>query len=138
MPVGGGPPQTLSTGSLATPTGATWNRDGVILFSLLAGPIQRISAAGGTAASPVTKRDDAKQQLAHSFPCFLPDGKRFLYYIRSANPEFDGIYVRRPRVMMNGCCCAPAPTWSMFPAVIFSTCVRGFYWRIRSMRRERR
>ena len=95
VPVGGGPPQTLSTGSLATPTGATWNRDGVILFSLLAGPIQRISAAGGTAASPVTKRDEAKQQLAHSFPCFLPDGKRFLYYIRSANPEFDGIYVRR-------------------------------------------
>ena len=94
VPVGGGPPQTLSAAALATPTGATWNRDGVILFSTLAGPIQRISDAGGTPASPVTKRDDAKQQLAHSFPCFLPDGKRFLYYMRSANPEFDGIYVR--------------------------------------------
>ena len=95
VPVGGGPPQTLSTGALATPTGASWNRDGVILFSLLAGPIQRVSAAGGTAAVPVTKRDESKQQLTHSFPCFLPDGKRFLYYIRSANPEFDGIYVRQ-------------------------------------------
>ncbi len=26
---------------------------------------------------------------------FPPDGKRFLYYMRSANPEFDGIYVRQ-------------------------------------------
>ena len=93
VPVSGGPPQTLTTRALATPTGATWNADGTILFSLLQGPVQRISAAGGVAAVAVTSGIDSNH-LSHSFPWFLPDGKRFLYYVRSANPELDGIYLR--------------------------------------------
>ena len=91
--VAGDPPQMLSTGSLATPTGATWSPQGVILFSLLAGPIHRISASGGAPAIAVTSGDESKN-LAHSFPCFLPDGKRFLYYKRSADADQDGIYLR--------------------------------------------
>ena len=90
----GGPPQTLSSGAGVTPTGATWNADGLILVSLVSGPIRKISGSGGTAAVDVGPFDQSKQPLAHSFPWFLPDGSRFLYYLRSANPEFDGIYLR--------------------------------------------
>ena len=91
VPVGGGPPQTLIT-ALATATGATWNRDGTILFSSLQGPIRRISASGASTPVAVTIITP-QQQVNHSFPHFLPDGKRFLYYIRSADSERDGIYV---------------------------------------------
>ena len=74
----------------------TWNREGVILF----GPngatgsnmIQRVSAAGGTPA-PVTTLDSSRQQDFHAWPCFLPDGKHFLYFAHSANPENSAIYV---------------------------------------------
>jgi hypothetical protein len=93
VPVTGGPSETLVS-ALATGTGATWNRDGVILFSATASPIQRIDASGGTRPVAVTSSDDFQKQVAHSFPHFLPDGKRFLYYVRSFNPEQDGIYVR--------------------------------------------
>jgi Tol biopolymer transport system component len=90
VPVEGGPAQTLTAG-LATGTGATWNRDGVILFSAVQGPIRRIAASGASAPAEVTTL--AADQLSHFFPSFLPDGTRFLYYVRSADPEKDGIYL---------------------------------------------
>ena len=92
--VSGGPPQTLAAASGAVM--GTWNREGVILF----GPngatglnmIQRVSAAGGTPV-PVTTLDSSRQQDFHAWPCFLPDGKHFLYFAHSANPENSAIYV---------------------------------------------
>ena len=85
--VTGGPPQTLATGT-ATVTGATWSRDDVILFSSLASPIQRLPARGSEAPNSVTTFTNTtqQQQPAHSFPYFLPDGKRFLYVVRSSRP----------------------------------------------------
>ena len=93
--VTGGPPQTLATGT-ATVTGATWSRDDVILFSSLAAPIQRLPARGSEAPTAVTTFTGAtqQQQPAHSFPYFLPDGKRFLYVVRSPRPDQNGIYLR--------------------------------------------
>ena len=94
VPVGGGRPQTVSEASLV-PTGGTWNADGVILFSSLSGPIRRVAATGGQ-PQPATVHGSDKLSVEeiHSFPHFLPDGKRFLYYIRSPNPETNGIYVK--------------------------------------------
>jgi eukaryotic-like serine/threonine-protein kinase len=89
--VSGGPPQTLGYANL--PTAGAWNRDGVILVSGQTGPIGRTSTAGGemTAASTL---DQSRQEVAHLFPHFLPDGRRFLFYARSTTPEHDGIYVK--------------------------------------------
>jgi hypothetical protein len=74
----------------------TWNRESVILFGLnaatLPSMIQRVSAAGSTPA-PVTTLDASRQQDFHLWPCFLPDGKHFLYLAHSANPENSAIYV---------------------------------------------
>jgi Tol biopolymer transport system component/tRNA A-37 threonylcarbamoyl transferase component Bud32 len=91
VPAAGGPAETI-TASPANDMG-TWNRDGVILFSTGAGSaILRVPSAGGS-ATPVTSLDASQQVLGHSWPCFLPDGKHFLYTIYTSNPENRGIYV---------------------------------------------
>jgi Tol biopolymer transport system component len=71
--------------------GGTWSRDGTILFSS-ASVIQRVSASGG-AREPVSSLDTARQETAHLFPAFLPDGKSFLFTISSANENNQGIHV---------------------------------------------
>jgi eukaryotic-like serine/threonine-protein kinase len=73
----GGPVLTLCP--TAFPRGGTWNRDGVIVFAPSTNaPLYRISAAGGS-ATPVTELDPAKNEMAHRWPYFLPDGRHFLY-----------------------------------------------------------
>jgi hypothetical protein len=71
----GGPPQVLT--DAPNPAGGTWNGDGVILFT----PsqyvvIHRIAATGGavTAATKLGPKEDQ-----HIWPCFLPDGKHFVF-----------------------------------------------------------
>jgi eukaryotic-like serine/threonine-protein kinase len=71
--------------------GGTWNRDGVILFSD-GNIIRRVSASGGT-ATPVTTWVRERIEIGHYFPTFLPDGKTFLYFIRSPNLDVRGLYV---------------------------------------------
>ena len=89
IPVSGGSPLTIC--DAADPDGGTWNRDGVIVFaSEINGPLHRVLAAGGVSA-PVTMLDAAQQETGHIFPQFLPDGQRFLYWVRGAKP---GIYVQ--------------------------------------------
>ena len=82
----GGPPQPLGEGG----GGGSWSRDGVILFGGLDG-LYRVSPQGGTAAR-VTALDAARGELSHQFPCFLPDGRRFLYLVNAEEPENRGLY----------------------------------------------
>jgi Tol biopolymer transport system component len=84
----GGPVQTLT--DMRTAAGATWNADGVILFTpQLAGPIHRISAAGGVPA-PVTHMEQG--QTNHLHAQFLPDGRHFLYFAAGNNADVTGVY----------------------------------------------
>ena len=83
--VDGGSVQTLAN---ATGEGGTWNQDNVILYASLGSPITRIPAAGG---QPVPLPGLA-QQGSDFAPHFLPDGRRFLYFVRG-NPEVRGVYV---------------------------------------------
>jgi len=74
---GGGPPLTLCDAPQGR--GGTWNRDDVIVFSpSISSGLHRVSASGG-ASSPVTKLDEARGEVSHRWPTFLPDGKHFLY-----------------------------------------------------------
>ena len=87
----GGPPQTLADAAMGR--GGTWNREDVILFTAQANsPISRISASGGT-VTPVTTFAADQAILTHYWPQFLPDGRHFLYYQRSAKAEHQGTYV---------------------------------------------
>ena len=69
----GGRPQALCDAPEIS--GATWNRDGVILFGGLEG-VHRVSAQGGT-SSLVTKVSPKEE--GHRWPYFLPDGRHFVF-----------------------------------------------------------
>ena len=88
--IGGSLPQTLC--DAVEPRGGTWNRDGVIVFAPGLGPTYRISAAGGVPAQ-LTRLDTARQESGHTWPSFLPDGRHFLYLVRSPRRENDAIFV---------------------------------------------
>ena len=45
----------------------------------------QVAASGGT-PRPATELDLARGEVAHSFPCFLPDGQHFLFLAVSARP----------------------------------------------------
>ena len=87
----GGPPQVLGE-MLGAFNGATSSKEGAILFgsSQLRAPVFRVPAAGG-AVVPVTVV--AEGDVAHRFPQFLPDGRRFLYLRISPDPDKMGVYV---------------------------------------------
>src|SRR5712692_9310663 len=71
----GGPPQILA--DAPNPSGGSWNRDEVILFARnLYEPVQRVPATGGP-VTPATKL--SPQEDSHIWPCFLPDGRHFVF-----------------------------------------------------------
>ncbi len=75
------------------PTGGSWNRDNVILFSRLGGSgFSRVSASGGEVAS-VMRVDPQRQETDYANPFFLPDGRHFLYSVFSARKDSRGVYV---------------------------------------------
>ena len=100
--VEGGAVEVLSDASPSTRSGrgggnsGTWNATGTILFApSVAGPLYRISSAGG-AAVPVTRVLRPNSGESHSSPFFLPDGKHFLYTVEIStveDPPRDGLYV---------------------------------------------
>src|SRR4029077_12839780 len=51
-----------------------------------------VSSAGG-GPSAVTALNPARKEIRHSYPVFLPDGRRFLYLRVSSDTENNGIYV---------------------------------------------
>lgn len=91
--VNGGPPQTLC--DAPNGRGATWNRNGVIVFAPAAnGPLHRVSAAGG-ASTPITEIDKSQPLTSHRWPYFLPDGLHFIYFHNTSagRSETNGVYV---------------------------------------------
>ena len=73
--------------------GATWNRDGIILFAnSSSADISRVGVAGGTPA-PATKLDVTRGDVIHRWPEFLPDGRRFIVFVRTGNLATTGIYL---------------------------------------------
>jgi eukaryotic-like serine/threonine-protein kinase len=90
--ISGGPAQELSDAELGW--GGSWNQDNVILFASgrQSAKIRRVSALGGLATS-ATILNPGEGEQSHTWPQFLPDGKHFLVFVRSAKPRMQGIYV---------------------------------------------
>jgi eukaryotic-like serine/threonine-protein kinase len=90
----GGPAQTIC--NAPSGRGATWNRDGVIVFAPdVFSSLYRVPAAGG-APTPLPLDKSPKEQVQR-YPYFLPDGHHFIYragrsgaYTRD---EGNGIYL---------------------------------------------
>ncbi len=92
IPAAGGPVETIC--EMTDGRGGAWNRDNVILFTTNGGvsPIFRVHASGGTPV-PVTALDRSRGETGHWRPRFLPDGRHFLFVIRSTQPQNTGLAV---------------------------------------------
>jgi Tol biopolymer transport system component len=77
--------------------GGAWSADRTIIFAPDTGEdgIYRVPDTGGT-PQRVTAIDKARGQLAHTWPAFLPDGRRFLYTVSSAATGEGGTYLHSP------------------------------------------
>jgi Tol biopolymer transport system component len=79
------------------PRGGTWSSDGFIVFARnIEDSLYRVSASGGEVL-PLTTLDRARQENAHRWPQFFPDGQHLLYFARTSMPEYQGIYVGTPK-----------------------------------------
>jgi Tol biopolymer transport system component len=89
--ISGGPPQVLC--DVDGGAGATWNRDGVILFSNDSA-FYRVSEAGGT-PTLVVKPNTTHAEAFYAFPQFLPDGRHFLFFLVTVTMHrgFDRNYI---------------------------------------------
>jgi serine/threonine protein kinase/Tol biopolymer transport system component len=88
--VNGGPVQVLC--DAGTGTGGAWNRDGVILFGMVAKGIHRVSSAGGE-ATELLPVDASRKESEQDFPSFLPDGRHFFYYSWNGSSSTTEIFV---------------------------------------------
>ena len=84
----GGSPQTLCTVGNNS-IGATWNADGVVVFTQR-GRLYRVAASGGE-ATPVIPPSEG--ETGQWWPQFLPDGRHLLYLSQTARQDRQGIYV---------------------------------------------
>ena len=88
--VANGTVQTVARG-VSDPRGGSWGPDDTILFGTGNGAIYRVAAAGGT-PQPVTRLDSAKEG-SHRWPQLLPDGRHFLFTVRSGGADDRGVHV---------------------------------------------
>jgi serine/threonine protein kinase len=98
--------ETTPCGSCRFGTGGTWGRSGLIVVPSEDGMLMGISPGGGEPRA-ITSLDRSKGEIAHIAPHFLPDGQRFLYVIRNADPRRSGLYIgqvgsREPRLLLQG------------------------------------
>jgi len=88
--VDGTPPQQIAP--VEGFGGACWTPDGTILYGRSRGGLLKIPASGGTPIA-VTELDAARDETGHTNPVMLPDGRRFLYFRVSRNPEQSAVFV---------------------------------------------
>jgi len=80
--------QTLA--DAPAPRGGTWG-DGTILFAPAnISALRRIPAGGGASADAT--RLETPEHASHRLPVFLPDGRRFLYFV-SGTAKVQGVYL---------------------------------------------
>jgi eukaryotic-like serine/threonine-protein kinase len=72
--------------------GGTWAPDGTVVYAEnIGGGLSRVAAAGGTPRD-ATVLDNARGEISHRFPQFLPDGRHFVF-INRATSDTRGLYV---------------------------------------------
>jgi Tol biopolymer transport system component len=89
--IAGGPPEPICDLPFAFRGGA-WNADGTILFGMVNSGVMKVSESGGMPV-PVTTLDAARTELFHGAPSFLPDGRHFIYYRSSPQPDATGYFL---------------------------------------------
>lgn len=92
--VAGNPPITIC--DAPNQRGGSWGKNDVIVFSFAAGRMFSVPSSGGTPVQ-VMQMDTTREESSQRWPCFLPDGRHFLYFSRTislgAEAEGDAIMV---------------------------------------------
>jgi len=97
VPASGGTPQVLAD-VLAARGGSWGHRDVIIYAPDASSAIWRVNA-DGTGVAPVTNDTlaNAKEEVSHRWPVFLPDGNHFLFwdgnFTNAKDDRFSGIYL---------------------------------------------
>jgi eukaryotic-like serine/threonine-protein kinase len=122
IPAAGGPVQVVLD-SVPDPRGGSWGRDNTILVGNGSDPLLRVASAGGGLGTVVTKLEASRKEASHRWPVWLPDGRHFLYTVRSTSFENSGVYVssidgppRRLSIRADGSVGYVAPGYVLFPA----------------------
>jgi hypothetical protein len=95
-------------------SGGSWNRDGLILFSVASdsdGALYQVPSTGGIPKS-VTKLDRAAGETEHLWPYFLPDGRHFVYLSVSEGRKMEP---------SRNCCAPPTIGPNTSPDIFFSS-----------------
>ena len=74
------------------PAGGSWGANDVIVFAEWVTGLYAVPARGGP-VSRLTRLDHTALDVAHAWPQFLPDGRRFLYQVISPDKTRAGVYV---------------------------------------------
>lgn len=77
---------------VSDPRGAAWNAAGDLLFAPAADSGLMVRAATGE-VRVVTTPDAGRRDTSHRWPAWLPDGRRFIYLVRSSDPSREGIWI---------------------------------------------
>jgi serine/threonine protein kinase len=87
----GGPARDLANAPHGR--GGSWSRDDVIVFTPdFTEGLFRISADGRN-LERLTSPDFSRRETSHRWPVFLPDGRRFVFLVRSDQSEVQGVYL---------------------------------------------
>lgn len=90
IPLAGGPATPIC--DVGYCTGASWNKNDVIIFGSNDGGVFRVAAAGGTPV-PVTELDKSRGEDSHRYPWFLPDSRHFFYTARLGERRNSSVYM---------------------------------------------
>ncbi len=73
-------------------TGGAWNRQGDIIFAtqINGSGLYRVADTGGT-VTPITSLNATRFETGHNSPCFLPDGRHFIFFTQAGQPDYRGI-----------------------------------------------
>jgi DNA-binding winged helix-turn-helix (wHTH) protein/Tol biopolymer transport system component len=92
MDLQSGVPQTIGD-TPSSPASGSWSQNGVILFQTnQRSEIFRVDP-GTDQPKLATHLNLSNHETRHSAPQFLPDGRRFIYFVQSERPENSGIYL---------------------------------------------
>ena len=72
--------------------GGSWGANDIIVFAEWMTGLYAVPAQGGS-VSRLTRLDHTALDVAHAWPQFLPDGRRFLYQVISPDSTRAGVYV---------------------------------------------
>jgi DNA-binding winged helix-turn-helix (wHTH) protein/Tol biopolymer transport system component len=87
----GDPPKAIAAVPVSA-GGGTWSTGGTILFSDWQTGLYRVDPAVGRVTRVSTLARSAGE-IVQNLPQFLPDGRHFLFYLLSSNPDQTGSYV---------------------------------------------